>query len=115
MDRRPRRLERRDRVEYSLVLGDDVAHAAEGHVIQHFAGTRQVVDGDIPQGLDPQQRRAELAGCASFRVPAARVLVLDAGVDDEHLESGRFEPQRDDAVVEAAAVEEHGGVLFAEQ
>ena len=102
-------------VEHALVLGDDVAHAAERHVVEHRAGAIEVVDGQVAQRRHAHELRAEFAGCPSLAIPAGGMFVLHLRVDEEQFEAGLGEPERDDLRIERAAVEEHGVVGLAEQ
>ena len=94
--------QRAHRVEHALVLGDHVTHAAERLVVEQLAGARQVVDTDIAQRRDTEGAAPGLAGCPARRVAAGRVRVAHPGVDDEELETGGFEAERDDFGVEAS-------------
>jgi len=87
--------QRRDGVKHALVLRDDVPGAAEGLLVELGAGREQPRDGHVAQCPHAEVAGGPLAGRPPRRVPAGDVLVLDLGVDDEHGEPGRVEPEVD--------------------
>ena len=73
----------------AIILGDDVTGTAVSDVIHGILLGVEHIHGGIAQGLDAQDLRGVLALLAALVILAADQGVLNVGIDDEDLKTGR--------------------------